>query len=67
MILASFKGNDCLVGIKNGKLFITGMNKCCHGNAVDQITIWLPVELIEKLSDIKNYDEAEQKSRFNFN
>lgn len=67
MTLVSFGGNDCLVGVKNGQLFITGMYRCCHGNIIDQATIWLPLELKDKLGLIKNFDEVESNSRMNLN
>lgn len=67
MTLIYFQGNDCKVGIKDGKLFVTGMTKCGHGKTVDQVTIWLPVELREKLTEIHNYDENPQDARINLN
>jgi|CXWL01.1.fsa_nt_gi hypothetical protein len=67
MTLVYFQGNDCRVGIKDGRLFITSMTKCCHGKTVDQVTIWLPVELREKLQDIRNYDDLQEDARINLN
>jgi len=67
MVIASFEGNDCLVGIKDGHLFITAMNKCCHGNIIDQVTVWLPAELQDKLRVVNNFDKSVNKTRINLN
>jgi len=69
MFLASLEPNDCEVGIKNGKFFITGITRCCHGNIVNQTTIWFSLELAEKLKDVVNYDDLKSqiKPRWNQN
>lgn len=67
MMVTTFEGNDCLVGIKEGRLFIAAVKKCVHGNILDQVTVWLPMELKEKLEQIKDYDGSYRKFRADMN
>lgn len=67
MTFVAIEGNDCIVGIKDGRLFITGVYRCCHGSIVDQVTIWLPLEFKSKLGVINDYDRNGNDLRFNLN
>ena len=62
MVKASFQANDFMVGIKDGKLFFSGAYRCSHGTMVDQVTVWLPLELKDKFYDIKNLDGIDYDS-----